>query len=239
MDIEIITTTATTATTANDVYVPDEPNNSVNSIEVVEPTILEHSNRKVLSKTDIDNVIDKVFASIMDYLTEHTEFEHMRDEIINQRMRAITKEKYTVHIEHTINNFIKFLNQDESILEYIEDNGKLIYGTGDDIDDLIVELIYTETAYVYDIAQGWLSWDNYRCHFPNNNNFLGQNVLINNIIKYVFEQYGNGFEYLDDTNISTNDNKQEPASETEQEPEQEPASETEQEQKNNDDCVIC
>ena len=222
MDIEII---ATSNNNNTETLVLDE---------MEEPTILEHYNQKILSKSDIYNVIDKVFTSIMDYLTEHTEFEHMRDEVINQRMRAITKEKYTVHIENTIDNFIKFLNQDESILEYIEENGKLIYGTGDDIDELIYQKVYIETPYIYDIAQGWLSWDNYRCHFSNNNNFLGQEVLTNDIIKFVFEQYGNRFEYLEasiDNNLDNNlDNTVENNNDDKQE--------NEPEQKNNEDCII-
>jgi hypothetical protein len=226
MDIEIITTTN------------NNNNNNTETVvmnEMEEPTILEHSNRKILSKSDIDNLIDKVLTNIMDYLTEHTEFEHMRDEIINQRMRAITKEKYSEHIEHTIDNFTKFLNQDESILEYIEENGKLIYGTGDDIDEFIYEKVYIETPYVYDIAQGWLSWDNYRCQFSNNNNFLGQEVLINDIIKYVFEQYGNGFEYLEDNIDNTPDNTPDNTLDNNNDDKQE----NEPEQKNNEDCVIC
>ena len=226
MDIEIITTTNNNNNNNTETVVMDE---------MEEPTILEHSNRKILSKSDIDNLIDKVLTNIMDYLTEHTEFEHMRDEIINQRMRAITKKKYSEHIEYTIDNFTKFLNQDESILEYIEENGKLIYGTGDDIDEFIYEKVYIETPYVYDIAQGWLSWDNYRCQFSNNNNFLGQEVLINDIIKYVFEQYGNGFEYLEDNIDNTPDNTPDNTLDNNNDDKQE----NEPEQKNNEDCVIC
>ena len=83
--------------------------------------------KKVLSQEDINTISDNVLSDLVDYLAENTEFYHMQDEIIITRMRVIMKEKYNSYIMETISEFIKFLEEDENIQEYIAENGKITY----------------------------------------------------------------------------------------------------------------
>jgi hypothetical protein len=198
-----------------DIKIITENTNTIKQLDMsnIEPIVaIEHN---ILEETDFDYIVDKLFESILNYLTTNTEFEHMKDNIINQRMRIIIREKYNKNIENIISKFIKFLETDEIILEYIQENNKLIYGSGDDIDNYIYDEIYEEiygNSILFDIAQGWLSWDNYRCKFSNNNNFVMQaeNITIDNTIEYVFEKLGSKFEYIKkntDENNKSNENE--------------------------------
>ena len=83
----------------------DENNSLVNDL-VETPKTLEKP-KKILSDEDINTIINNVLGDFGDYLTENTRFEHMRDEIINKRMRERIKEKCNVRMSETILKFIK------------------------------------------------------------------------------------------------------------------------------------
>lgn len=155
--------------------------------------------QKILSDEDINTIIINVLDDIGDYLTKNTEFEHMRDEIINKRMMVIMKEKFSAKMVVSILKFIEFLEKDESFQEYIIENGKITYDIllVDDISKYIYDNLYDKIDYVSDMAQGWLNWNNRKGTFCNNSNFDNdiQHFLVQKLVKYVFQQYGDGYEF--------------------------------------------
>ena len=83
----------------------------------------------------------------------------MQDEIIITRMRVIMKEQYNSYIMETISEFIKFLEEDKNIQEYIAENDKITYDISwpEEIHETISNyLIDRCSPYVYDMSQGWL-----------------------------------------------------------------------------------
>lgn len=228
-----------------------QSNNPDISITSENSEIVENTNEIIsntLSPKDKDDIIKKVISNYCDYLTEISEFDHMRDNVINTRTRELMLEQYASEVENTINKFEEFLKEDESILEYIENNNsKLIYGSGNDIDEIIYETVFYETPYSNDMAQGWLSWDNHYCRFTNNNNFLGQEVITNDIIKFVFEKYGTGYEFIQPSdniseyntnNISDNDSTDD-AEDNMNKSDSADNTDNENKKQNNDECTIC
>lgn len=169
--------------------------NSVETPETIEKP------KKVLSQEDITTIVDNVLSNFIDYLSENTEFSHMQDEIINKRMRVIMKEKFNVMICKNISEFIIFLDEDENIQEYIAENGKITYDSvlSEDIHTYIYEYLYGETCYADDMAHGWLNWDERKGKYCNYDSFdiKIQDFLLNKIVKYVFQQYGDGYEFID------------------------------------------
>jgi len=185
--------------------------------------------KKILSNEGmnaiIDNVIDNVINDVGDYLTENTEFAHMKDEIINKRMRVIMKEKIYEKIHKNILEFGEFLAEDKYIQEHIEINNKVIYDVRclDDINLYMYNYIYD---YLYNhlyssshndyitLAEGWLIWNEKKGKFYNVDINL-KDFIIQKIVKYVFQQLGDDYEFIDeqtnspDCNENTNANEEE------------------------------
>ena len=213
MEIEIITTNTNSIPT--------------NSIPAEQETNVEE--KKELSPVEIDNIANKVLGDILEYFSKETTLEHMRDEIIKQRIYAITKEKYYHRIQQTIRNLIKLLHEDSYIFEYIEIHGKCIYGIGNSIDEIIYDNVLDETPYILDIAECWLNWDDY-------NSSIGHDILINSIIKNVFQSLDDRFEY------AINNNHEEPdESDDDSDDSPDDLSSLTKEKDSDDDiqCVIC
>ena len=198
-----------------------------NSIET--PETIEKP-KKVLSQEDITTIVDNVLGNFIDYLSENTEFYHMHDEIINKRMRVIMKEKFNAMIAKNISEFIIFLDEDENIQEYIAENGKITYDSvlSEDIHTYIYEYLYGETCYADDMAHGWLNWDERKGRYCNNDSFdiKIQDFLLNKIVKYVFQQYGDGYEFIDSKEEDQEDQE-------EQEDQEDQEDQDEQEEINN------
>ena len=171
--------------------------NSVKTPETIEKP------KKVLSQEDITTIANNVLSDFVDYLSENTEFYHMQDEIINKRMRVIMKKQYKSNIMETISEFINFLEEDENIQEYIAENGKISYNF--EQTEAIHETIsyYINgifSYYIYDIPQGWLNIDMDSHRFYKSGEFHIYSImkcLEKTIIKYVFQQYGDGYEFID------------------------------------------
>lgn len=185
----------------------DEPRDAVGTTKTLEKP------KKVLSNEDINTIIDNIINDIGDYLTENTEFYHMKDEIINKRMRVIMKEKFYVKIGENILEFIEFLGENENIQEYIEINNKVIYDVRclDNIHLSIYDYLYNYvTDYDIDITEGWLNWNERKGRFCNHDNFdiNFKDFLIEKIVKYVF-QLSDCYEFIDNPTKSLDENKNE------------------------------
>ena len=173
--------------------ITDENNSLVNDLVETPKTIAKP--KKVLSNEDVNTIINNVFTNIGDYLTENTRFEHMRDEIINNRMRIIIKEKINVRMSETILKFIKFLDEDENIKDYYAQFNKITFDVSftEDLHTYIYEYLYTYLVdYIPEITDGWFD-----CNIDDIDDNVLDFIIINILIKCVFQQYGNGYEFID------------------------------------------
>ena len=164
-----------------------------------------------LSQDDVDIIVAKVIDEMCDFLTENTEFDYLKDKIINRRMRDLMQDKFYNYIEDNISSFIKYLSEDEDILEFYEENKIITYSDShtDDIHEKIYEELLDMTN-ALDLAYGWLNWNERECRFPKNDSFDidVRDFMIRTIIKYVFGKLGDGYEYLDNK-TSNEDNTEE------------------------------
>jgi hypothetical protein len=156
-----------------------------------------------------------------DFLTENTEFDYLKDKIINRRMRDLMQDKFYKYVEDNISSFIKYLSEDEDILEFYDENKIITYSDShtDDIHEKIYEEVYGSINPL-DMAYGWLNWDDHRCRFPKNDSFDldVKDFMISTIIKYVFRKLDDGYEYLD--NKTSNENNTEEDDDTVEEKEE-------------------
>ena len=141
------------------------------------------------------------------FLTEYSDIDYMRDDIINKRACDIMLNKYTSQFKSIILYFIEYLTTNKDILDYIKTNNKLTYNIHhyENIHKNIYNFldVYDNMIESNDIAQGWLNWDYYNeCFFINNKiNIKIKEYIINTIIKHVFLNYENKncllYEFLD------------------------------------------
>jgi hypothetical protein len=171
----------------------DENKSLVNNLVETPKTITKP--KKKLSDEDINTIINNVFSNIGDYLTENTRFEHMRDEIINNRMRIIIKEKINVRMSETILKFIKFLDEDEYIKNYYAQFNKITFDISftEDLHTYIYENLYSEFDYIPEIAQRWFNCNVY----DNVLDFIITNIVIKCVFQQYNNKYGNGYEFID------------------------------------------
>lgn len=228
---------------------------------------LEDTTKQESQSGDIDYSLlsGKLINDICNYLTEHTEFLHMRDEIINGRVRQLMAHKYTPQIIDILINLHEFIENDEVIQNYIKTNANIDINV--DIDTNIDKELYTN---IYDkiyedywessdvalnMARGWLDWDVQNGRFSNNSSFdLDINdELFSVSCKYVFQQYGNIYalwqkynnlthKTIKDDNSNTDVEEEEDEKENEEDEEEdvedEDVPETSQELNKNTDCSI-
>jgi len=161
----------------------------------------QHSNQ-IFTSQNIIAIIDNVINDVCDYLTEHTDFEHMKDSMINTRMRILMREKYDIQLTKDILGFIEFLQTDDTIQEALnETNNKLTYNSNitEDIHTYINEFLCLNMAInTSALAYGWLNWNDAKGIFCSNSIFDSeiQDYVISRIIKYVFRT---GNALLDNT----------------------------------------
>lgn len=214
--------------------------NIPNNLVINEETTINQETvkgRKELSAEDINIIIINTIDKVCAYLTEHTEFEHMKDKIINRRMRDLMQEKFYRAIERNIYDFITFLNENKLVLEYYEQNKKIMYSVNnyDDFHQLIYEEVY-ESVNAIDIAYGWMNWDSNNYCVIDNDNFGPelQDFMVNLIIKNVFESYGDEYEFIENRIHSENSEELDVNEEENEDTEEEEiASDTKK-----DDCII-
>ena len=155
----------------------------------------------VLPEQYISTICEKIITDLCNYLTEYSDIDYMRDDIINKRARVLMTTKYEDKFKYIILSFIDFLTTDKKILEYINTNGKLIYNIHhyDTLDKKIYNYIYDTMLDPNDIAQGWMHWDYYEERFYINDkiNLQIKQYMTNILIKYVFQQYDNKYIYAD------------------------------------------
>jgi len=201
------------------------------------PVVESEPIKKELSPEDVNIIIINIIDKVCIYLTEHTEFSHMKDKIINRRMRDLMQEKFYKAIEENVYDFITFLNENEQILDYYEQNKKIIYSVNDD--DEFHQLIYEEvygSVNAIDMAYGWMNWDNDKFSVVDDADFGPelQDFMVNLIIKNVFESYDDRYEFIENRIHSENSGElninEEENEDTEEE---EIASDTKK-----DDCII-
>jgi hypothetical protein len=192
----------------DDVVVTEEANNEQ---ENNEQEINVKDRKTELSQDDVDIIVAKVIDEMCDFLTENTEFDYLKDKIINRRMRDLMQDKFYKYVEDNISSFIKYLSEDEDILEFYDENKIITYSDShtDDIHEKIYEELLDMTN-ALDMAYGWLNWDDHRYRFPKNDSFNldVKDFMIRIIIKYVFDKLGDEYEYLDNK-TSNEDNTEE------------------------------
>ena len=129
----------------------------------------------------------------------------------------------------------------ENIQEYIAENGKITYNVRqtEEIHEIISDYVNERVSlYVYDMPQGWLELkDNGQNYKPGEFHIYSiMKCLENTIIKYVFQQYGDGYEFIDNQEEDQAHNSGEDASEDANQDESKITDYDEVKQKN--ECII-
>ena len=231
--VEIDITTAHLEEHIEEAPITDEP--------VFQESLLINEEQKQANenKERLDRIVEKILKSVCDFMTLYSDITPIQDDVINARMREITKTNYSYKIGITVMNFL------DDIREYAEGNQYEIQfttGLDDYIDCFVYEKANQLMHYFYPaIVDGWLNYnyntDTYTGFDREEFNEKFSEFITITLIKHTFEEYNYTFTEAssssEDTESSEDDSEEQ--SETESSAEQLTRS---IEHSSNTECII-
>jgi hypothetical protein len=195
------------------------------------------------NRLHLDKIIENILKSICDYMTLYSDIAPIQDEVINARMREITKNKFSEKIGIAVMNFL------DDVRDYAtENNYEIQFRTG--LDDYIDSFVYEKAnqfmCYFYPaIVDGWLNYNyNTDTYTGFDRDEFGDKItefITITLIRHTFQEYN--YEFTETISSSENTDSSENNSEKQNESDSELSS-AEQlsrsiEDSSNTDCIIC
>ena len=191
------------------------------------------------NKERLDRIVENILVSVCDFMTLYSDISTIQDDVINARMRELTKTNFNYKIGITVMNFL------DDIRDYAKDNQYEIQfttGLDDYIDCFVYEKANQLMHYFYPaIVDGWLNY-NY-----NTDTYTGfdrdefsekiSEFITITLIKHTFQEYNYTFTEAISSSEETDDSESNSAqqSENESSPEQFARS---IEHSSNTECII-
>ena len=199
------------------------------------------------NKERLDRIVENILKSICDFMTLYIDITPIQDDVINARMREITKTNFSYKIGITVMNFL------DDIREYAEGNQYEIQFTTS-LDDYIDCFVYEKANqlmhYFYPaIVDGWLNYnyntDTYtgfdRDEFSDK---ISEFITIT-LIKHTFQEYNYTFTEAISSSEDTDESEKSEKSESNSEKHSDNENESSPEQlarsiehSSNTECII-